>query len=76
MERNKYRYTKLYEILLYISDMEIMTYDIQDKNHFKKTIESASNEFEQIRKKYNVIKSILDKKYYQILTFYLIKQIK
>jgi hypothetical protein len=61
---NKYLYTKLYEILLYISEMEIITYDIQDT---KKTIKKASNEFKQIRKKYNVVKSILDKKYYSDL---------
>jgi hypothetical protein len=63
-EINKYRYVKLYEMLLYISEMEIITYDIEDKEELEETIKNAGNEFEQIRRKYFVVKSILDKKYY------------
>jgi hypothetical protein len=66
-EINKYRYTKLYEILLYISDMRIIEYNIKDEENIKKTIESVSNEFEQIKRKYTVVRSIFDKKYYSDL---------
>jgi hypothetical protein len=66
-EINKYRYTKLYETLLSISDMEIITYDINGTKSTKETIGNATNEFEVIRKKYTVVKSILDKQYYSDL---------
>jgi hypothetical protein len=71
IERNnaikKYRYVQLYKMLLYISEMEIIRYNIDNKKELEKTVEKASNEFERIRRKYSVVKSILDKKYYSNL---------
>lgn len=62
-EINKYRYTEINKILVEISLLEGINYAISNEEDTKITVQKLTERFENIKKKYVVVKSLLSENY-------------